>query len=271
MKNQQGAPEALVTAAQAVVEADDKQALNQNLIERLRAALVEAQQPAAHVQNPAEIEHVAGDVSKNGLESNMAQQPAPSAAADLHPKTADLVQRFTAALADKLAAAEKKYGYSDGWASPDWMDECRLCLREHLFKGDPRDVAAYCAFLWHHGESTALPSEVVEDRVKEFEQLFPARKSSTPQADSQPAPIGMVLHCPKCGTQHIDMPEDCPDSPGRCECRRPHWKNPPHRSHLCHGCGHIWRPADVPTNGVAAVKTKGTADSPVAARKQGGA
>ena len=31
-----------------------------------------------HVQNPAEIEHVAGDVSKNGAESNMAQQPAPS-------------------------------------------------------------------------------------------------------------------------------------------------------------------------------------------------
>lgn len=184
--------------------------------ERL-AALVEAQQPAAHVQNPGEIEHVVGDVSKNGPKSNMtraqvdaivyacrqagddstyavvnaalqAHQPAPSAAANLHPKTADLVQRFAAALADKLAAAEKKYGYSDGWASPDWMDECRLCLREHLFKGDPRDVAAYCAFLWHHGESTALPSEVVEDRVKEFEQLFPARKSSTPQADESPIP-----------------------------------------------------------------------------------
>src|SRR5690606_15339082 len=52
-------------------------------------------------------------------------------------------------------AAEKKYGYSDGWASPDWMDECRAKLIEHLGKGDPRDVAAYCAFLWHHGESTA--------------------------------------------------------------------------------------------------------------------
>ena len=41
---------------------------------------------------------------------------------------------------------------------------------------------------------------------------------------------------------------------------------PAHRSHLCRpedgGCGHIWRPADVPTNGVAAVKTKGKADSP---------
>lgn len=32
-----------------------------------------------HVQNPANIEHVAGDVSKNGTESNMStQQPAPA-------------------------------------------------------------------------------------------------------------------------------------------------------------------------------------------------
>ena len=36
---------------------------------------------AAHVQNPAEIEHVAGDVSKNGAEVNMStQQPAPAGA-----------------------------------------------------------------------------------------------------------------------------------------------------------------------------------------------
>ena len=34
---------------------------------------------ATHVQNPAEIEHVAGDVSKNGAEVNMStQQPAPA-------------------------------------------------------------------------------------------------------------------------------------------------------------------------------------------------
>ena len=45
------------------------------------AAQVDAQQPTTHVQNPVGIEHVAGDVSKNGPESNMAQPPAPSAAA----------------------------------------------------------------------------------------------------------------------------------------------------------------------------------------------
>ncbi|MGL4650428.1 MAG: hypothetical protein ACRC1H_13555, partial [Caldilineaceae bacterium] len=68
----------------------------------------------------------------------------------------ELVQRFAVALAEKLAAAEKKYGYSDKWAESDWMDECRAKLVEHVAKGDPRDVAAYCAFLWHHGERTAL-------------------------------------------------------------------------------------------------------------------
>jgi hypothetical protein len=72
----------------------------------------------------------------------------------LHPATDDLVDRFALALKAKLFAAEVKYGYSDGWRSPDWMDECRAKLMEHVAKGDPRDVAAYCAFLWHHSEPT---------------------------------------------------------------------------------------------------------------------
>ena len=81
-----------------------------------------------------------------------------------------------------------------------------------------------------------------------------------------PAPINMVLHCPKCGLQHIDAP-DHPHYGGMTDATgfHPRWDNPPHRSHLCKGCGNIWRPADVPTNGVAAVATKGKADSPIAA------
>jgi hypothetical protein len=73
----------------------------------------------------------------------------------LHPLTVNLVVRFARALASKLSDAEKKYGYSDGWRSPHWMDECRAKMMHHVMKGDPRDVAAYCAFLWHHGASTA--------------------------------------------------------------------------------------------------------------------
>lgn len=61
-------------------------------------------------------------------------------------------------------------------------------------------------------------------------------------------PIDMVLRCPACTLQHIDAPSEG-------------WDNPPHRSHLCDGCGFIWRPADVATNGVAAVKTRGKGDS----------
>jgi hypothetical protein len=80
--------------------------------------------------------------------------PTEAQAVAIHPRTRELVERFSRALLEKLAAAEKKYGYSDGWAQSDWMDECRQRLLDHLFKGDPRDVAAYCAFLWHHGEPT---------------------------------------------------------------------------------------------------------------------
>jgi hypothetical protein len=70
-------------------------------------------------------------------------------------------------------------------------------------------------------------------------------------------PIDMVLHCPKCHAQHVDEPVMKHYMGGE------DWANPPHRSHLCHDCGHIWRPADVPTNGVAQIKTRGKADSPV--------
>lgn len=92
---------------------------------------------------------------------------------DMHPRTAQLVTRFAKALAEKLAAAEKKYGYSDGWADPGWMDECRTRLIEHLGKGDPRDVAAYCAFLWHHGESTAAPVYATPSQAEGDDMLEP--------------------------------------------------------------------------------------------------
>lgn len=84
-------------------------------------------------------------------------------------------------------------------------------------------------------------------------------------------PIKMILHCPACGLQHIDAPTG-EHSPGcnitcgmpasGCSCKK--WDNPPHRSHLCAGCGHIWRPADVCTEGVQSIETRGANDSPTA-------
>jgi hypothetical protein len=65
-----------------------------------------------------------------------------------------LVLEFSQALALKLLNAQEKYGYTDNWKRPDWMDECRQELRNHIEKGDPLDVAAYSAFLWYHESLT---------------------------------------------------------------------------------------------------------------------
>jgi hypothetical protein len=61
-------------------------------------------------------------------------------------------------------------------------------------------------------------------------------------------PIPMVLHCPLCHVQHVDQATET-------------WSNPPHRSHLCHNCGCVWRPADVATVGVKRIETRGKADN----------
>ncbi len=63
--------------------------------------------------------------------------------------------------------------------------------------------------------------------------------------------IDMIIVCPKCLMQHIDEPNEDIG-----------WSNPPHRSHLClnPSCNHIFRVADVCTNGVKELKTKGSKD-----------
>lgn len=112
--------------------------------------------PASHftARNAAKIAAGLSIVSAHGTDVDTATLPMP---ADLHPRTADLIRRFAVALGEKLAVAERKYGWDTHWESPAWMDQCREQLVAHVAKGDPRDVAAYSAFLWHHGESTALP------------------------------------------------------------------------------------------------------------------
>ena len=70
---------------------------------------------------------------------------------------------------------------------------------------------------------------------------------STPSDVEPQQPIPMILHCPSCGLKHIDRASGT-------------WAKLPHRSHLCEGCGSVWRPADVPTVGVEAIKTAGKFD-----------
>lgn len=72
--------------------------------------------------------------------------------------------------------------------------------------------------------------------------------------------IDVVLFCPVCGKQHIDAPSETREIRGGELCVDK-WDNPPHRSHLCHHCGAIWRPADVPTNGILQATTRGKADT----------
>ncbi|WP_186126417.1 hypothetical protein [Burkholderia gladioli] len=98
---------------------------------------------------------------------------------------------------------------------------------------------------------TALMSKVV--KMEREVDAAPA----APVAEAKPIP--MLLFCPRCGTQHIDAPEDA-----ECDGEVVHsagWSNPPHRSHLCHACDCIWRPADVATVGVEAIETRGKADT----------
>jgi hypothetical protein len=98
---------------------------------------------------------------------------------------------------------------------------------------------------------------VIVERV--FEVMF-----------KQMPPIPMVLFCPCCGVQHIDEPgpatkwanNDHPPSSNQ-------WTNPPHRSHLCAACGFIWRPADICTEGVKAIETKGGKDVDITEFREG--
>lgn len=136
---------------------------------------------------------------------------------------------------------------------------------------------------WERDRDGRPPSQVCCFEIQDLETALAASPQPQPVQAQPSEPIDMVLHCPACGEQHIDAPDEVPGQPilkSASTTEHPHkmmqvgtytaqgeWTNPPHRSHLCHGCGHIWRPADVPTNGVSAAKTKGKADSPVAQPK----
>ena len=53
--------------------------------------------------------------------------------------------------------------------------------------------------------------------------------------DKRETPIPMLLWCPECSERHIDVGN---------------FATKPHHTHACQSCGHVWRPAIVPTVGV---------------------
>jgi hypothetical protein len=87
-------------------------------------------------------------------------QPAPVIPSELHPDTKKLVTEFCTALAKKLYKAQLKYGYDADWKQDGWPSQCQAHFHQHIAKGDPRDVAAYCAFMWYHGWKTEAAQQV---------------------------------------------------------------------------------------------------------------
>ncbi|HFJ9769592.1 TPA: hypothetical protein ACGW1T_000378 [Raoultella ornithinolytica] len=105
-----------------------------------------------------------------------------SSSSPLHPgllyATNELVLMFSYALADKLYAAQEKYNHGTSWRNADWEEACQRDFQKHIAKGDPRDVAAYCAFMWWHGWSTK-PAEALESRTVKMPEPFKLAKSSS--------------------------------------------------------------------------------------------
>jgi hypothetical protein len=82
-------------------------------------------------------------------------QSSPETETDTDQALVRLVDRFAKRLLAKLRLAHANG--RRGWEKDDWEKDCQQGLLRHLEKGDPRDVAAYCAFMDHHGWITVAP------------------------------------------------------------------------------------------------------------------
>jgi hypothetical protein len=126
--------------------------------------------------------------------------------AQLHPDTQQLVIDFCAALAQKLRAAEVKYGRGNDWLTQDWEGACRDEMHKHIDKGDPLDVAAYLAFMWRRGWTT---DGWVHTYKYEMDRA---------RAVAKRQPADDMVRCPACDGERVgkNWPED--RSPDRdCE------------------------------------------------------
>ena len=85
--------------------------------------------------------------------------------AEMEDQTLGQVGKFAVKLAWKLHAAELKYGYNTQWMEDGWRHECQQALADHVKKGDPLDVAAYCMFADYHGWSSNLQLPGVDPKV----------------------------------------------------------------------------------------------------------
>ncbi|WP_330728179.1 hypothetical protein [Burkholderia multivorans] len=97
------------------------------------------------------------------LRKRVAELEADAEAEAREPHSDDVaVDSFATAMKHKLALARAKG--RGGWETCSPADLSRM-LREHVEKGDPRDVANFCMMLWHHGSPiVSAPADAGEVR-----------------------------------------------------------------------------------------------------------
>lgn len=136
-----------------------------------------------------------------------AAPPAPVMPGELHPDTQNLVADFCAALAEKLYKAQLKYGYDADWKQDGWPSQCQAHFHQHIAKGDPRDVAAYCAFMWYHGWKTeaAKPATMA---LPDREQVRVDHAKWSQETFGNVGPIGPLMHLSKEALEAAAEPGD---------------------------------------------------------------
>lgn len=87
--------------------------------------------------------------------------------------------------------------------------------------------------LIEHGYILKTPR--ISRGIRLTDKAFPERKPTPPISSEELVGIPMRLNCPECRELHIDEGE---------------FATKPHHTHACQACGHVWRPAVVPTTGV---------------------
>ncbi len=123
------------------------------------AALCLASELDMHAAGETELARISAPETMTKIRAKQAAKPKhsplPEASAQdvarllqtSHPDD-EAVDRFADAMKEKMTASRAK-GRS-GWQQCAPADLSHM-LREHVAKGDPRDVANFCMMLWHHG------------------------------------------------------------------------------------------------------------------------
>lgn len=109
-----------------------------------------------------------------------------------------------------------------------WKDGC-------IVKDNIKNGCKYCAAL--HSK-WCCPLDELRKTLKDKESQLSKNAAKIEQLSQA---IPMILHCPFCQAQHLDLGE---------------WATKKHKTHLCVNCEKTWRPANVPTVGVESLEVQ---------------